>query len=125
MAEVSEEDAYDWQSMDRNEFLYWLLPILLSEPLTNEKFKELSAATDHFTKVALQVSINGVEVNGNAFFRRMGKIIQGEIERGASRLVQEKLDDMRISIDDIVESARSAIFDALEAKGITVTRDED
>lgn len=114
--------TYNWQTMDRDEFLSWILPVAIAESAP-ELIEHLSEATNKFTEVTVVIGINGIRLDGERLLTAMYSLMQHQIKREATRLIQEspgyeKIQDAEDSVAEILKDAQRAIKHRYQAAGL-------
>lgn len=120
----------NWQEMNRDDFVKWLIPTALSSQLIKpDEFERFSEATDGFQSITITMQINGIEVrDAERFLNEMAAQYDRQVEADARRLLNEHTRYMEA--EDIVSAAfgeaRQAIRAQLKALGLDVEdwRDE-
>jgi hypothetical protein len=123
--------TYNWQTADRSSFLSWLIPTALSDEIMNdtEISKQLSEATEKFTKVDLVLEISGVRVSGEKLFTHMYELMEREMKQEAARYVEslperEKIREAEDAVTDILKEAHREIKRTYAAAGVVFPHED-
>lgn len=138
--------TYNWQELNKkypesegfDGFLdFFLLSMLTpgeggSAVETDVMTGAISDASDGFTNVEVGITINGVEVNAEAWLRHLddrieshGQYLAGQILKERFGNVMDAFDKQRDAIDAMMRDARGQMRDTLTAHGVDLGPDED
>lgn len=92
---------YDWQA-DHESFKKWALVTMITK-MHNAAVEDLSEKTKHFTEIDFGITINGVVIDGDDFFKRLEEAFDGEVKREAQRMLDEnvELTDIQDRVHDL------------------------
>jgi hypothetical protein len=119
----SKKLIYNWQAEPEG-FLKWLLASIIPK---NSDFEKLSDATDKFSNIELSISVNGIEMDAEAFLNGVQRIMNHNVELEANSLLSQfgRFDELREMLDAAEYAAKKAIEDELTKNGISIEIYED
>lgn len=117
---------FDWQMASDEDFVKWLVPTLLvgTDKATMEQISELSAG---WTRVELEVSINGVVVDARHFIESIERNLTSITTDAASELLygQCSLHAITEMISDLERSLRREVERRARKLGVEIGVNED
>jgi hypothetical protein len=117
--------VFDWHAHG-GAFLDWFLPTVLVG-MSNEEMERLAEETKKFSKVHLQVLVNGNEVNAVHFLQSVERNMEDMTCREARRMLDDAggLEALEERIGEIRSHLIEQVEAALRARGIELpARDE-
>lgn len=119
--------TFDWHK-NRESFLSWVVTTTLPHFKNDQKFEELSAATDKFRSISITMQINGIEVNdAEKFLDRLYAEYTYQVKKHAKELVKEHTQyaEAEDIVDSVFKEARNSIRKQFETKlGLIITDDD-
>jgi hypothetical protein len=117
--------TFDWHKRDED-FLKWMLLALVS-PTQGEIFEELSEATKGWTKVEMEILINGKQMPVEHFVDRLKTNMQYQAEKAAKEKIRDMLDLRKLqeAIEEFQHSAENKIYELAAEAGIEMSRYDD
>jgi len=106
--------SFNWHELEEG-FKKWMVVNLISGK-NNEKFDDLSKATDGFKNVDLEISINGIPVETDYFVKQVHENMKWYADQYANEKVANELasfnDELNAFQDLMKERAQKIIKDA-------------
>lgn len=117
--------AFDWQALDENDFLKWLLISFSGADKTRDEQTEwietMSERTDKFTNVQMDIQLNGVPVPAGALISELRRHLNGLAEQAARELVANVgFGDLEVHISDATRAIRNSLDAKLREAGIFI-----
>lgn len=103
---------------NEDEFLGWSL-ISLIATTSREKHEELAEATKSWSEIDIKVSINGINIPYEHFFKSIENNMKWWAEKKATSMVEDVMDGVREEVDkveDVLKEASSFIRARLQEK---------
>lgn len=122
--------TFDWQSLDDNAFLKWLLISFTSaekNPAEQKQWVEdMSDRTEKFSNVQMDIQINGVPVPASALIRELRHHLDYLANTAARELVANVgLGELEEHLRDIESDVRNLVAERLRAAGVYIPEEED
>lgn len=109
--------VFDYHAEPEDSFLKWAMVHFLSGRSTDEEFQTLSAVTDNFRHIELDIRVNNIAVNAAEFMKLLDQGVDNAIDRGVKQKIQEsdrfdRLDEVVYQFEqDVKRAARQAVRD--------------
>lgn len=117
--------TFNWQEHE-DPFWDWATIVIQGpDSLPQDKFDELSEATDHFTNIKITVQMNGIEMDPKYLFERL----EGDFDRQVAVAVAEKIEEADLTplydvLTDVTDAVKVEVRKRFEAVGITLPEED-
>ncbi len=127
---LNPDGTFNWHTVSRNydSVLNWLLPHIFGsikpQAKANQLMDEVSEKSDGCQRVDIQMTVNGITVNGVKLILDLWEAMQSEVEKrvvakatealdfvGAQRIFEETMTQARISLIEKFQEAGIAVKD--------------
>jgi hypothetical protein len=119
---------YNWQAeSNRTTFRSWLVPTVLADDRSEERFEQISAATNKFTEIEFGITINGIPVDADAFLDGVEQNMRHQANDRAAEIIREseQLDSLQSLLASIQSAAQSAIWSVVRGTELERYMEED
>lgn len=122
------DGSFNWHNLSRdyNDILSWLIPTIIAEEKPTVKTKDLvstlSDATDKFTKVKIEMTVNGVSVNGAKLIIRLWEAMQDQANQRAKKMIEEfvYLNEAEEIFRETMRAAQESLIRKLKDSGFDI-----
>lgn len=108
--------TFNWHNQNeegQESFLAWTVTAAI-EDLSRSKFEAMADATDNWSEVDIQMSINGLPLDAEDVLTKTWKRAERLIKQRAAQIVEERVRFVRA--EDIVEEALRGARESIKSK---------